>query len=229
MTTLLQNPTHAQVSGGTTVQKTFSGNCTSGSWLVALVTKEDPTGTIAVADPTNGSWTQNQLSQGAGAPGGLGGGSTAIFSKRNAGTTALTVTATFNASSHGTLKVYEVDDPTAALSYHIGGSANGTTSSQPTVSYVTTVANGLGVAAGLYYPPPVTPDSGYTSAFNEVGLNNCYHYAEHDLDIDAAATETITLGLPSNTQGWTLVAGAFTAAAAAGGFFARHYYEMIGH
>jgi hypothetical protein len=192
--TIAQNPT-GQGYSGTTVQKTYGSSCTNGSLLVAVVTTE--TGTVTfngVSDPTNGAWTERVFVSNGDSSSGMGG--VGIYTVANTATTALTVTATPSASTHGYLKIYEITgqnaSPIGAVAEEF---ANDEAPEAHTLTLSKQAANSTVIAGGVYYPGTAAADSGFTLGFGPAAQNNSYNWGEHRADAGASGDSVLTAGL----------------------------------
>jgi hypothetical protein len=202
--TIVQNVTGQAYSAGS-VNKAYGSSCTNGSLLVAVVTTETGSVTISsVTDPTNGSWTERAwVSNGASAAG-MGG--IGIYTRANAATTALTVTATLSASTHGYLKIYEITGQAASP---IGATVEefgiDIAPEAHTATLAKEQANSTVIVGGVYYPGTATADSGFTLGFGPSAQNNSYNWGEHREDAGASGDSVLTAGL-GTPDNWALAA-----------------------
>jgi hypothetical protein len=142
------------------------------------------------------------------------------------GTKTITVTWTpFVASSLGGAFALAVAGGAAASILDVSA-ANDGNSNTPSVSLTTTVANDLIVAVVNSNDGEPSAGSGYTL----FDIPNVYIYdsSEYKLDAGAAGAKTVNFTTPGAGLGFTINAAAFKPGAAASGFFARPYYDMIG-
>lgn len=196
--TLLQKKGSGGFSG-TTDSITFDSPCTNGSLIVAGVSHEGTTITnFTMSDGANGSYGSADVSVQSGTGGQSGSGTSAIFSKKNTSTTALTVTVNTDRSDVGYLMAYEFLGPNATPLDSTGtgsGETNAVTSTITTLTPNCTI-----VMMGADYPPDNgAADAGYIDGFaitNVGGFN--YFFSEYNLNAGAAGLKTLTYSITSN-------------------------------
>lgn len=207
--TILQSKT---IPGGfhtATPSLAFDSACTSGSRIVVAFTHEDNTVTITdCSDPTNGSYGTADATVLSGTTG-AGEGGSAIYSKNNTATTALTISVPLSASAFGSITIYELYSATG-VAKDSANTANGVNTTF-TISDTTVAAHCMVIATHTHYPNPSTNDAGYTLPFTDFVGSGSHHLTEHNIDVGAAGVQTLTMGLVGLVDNWGFVVSAYKA------------------
>jgi len=209
---LAQNTTFVTYSGALSVSATFASALTNPSLIIAAATQENPTGTFSIADNANaGTYTKDQE---IGASNTAENGRVVIARKQNTATSAATVTCTLGANSVGVLKIYELTGADTTNAYD-SGAANGTDNTAHSITFTTVAANCSVISISFHYPAGAVVDAGYTAAFAEHTGSFGYHFGEHDVDVGAAGSITLTNGISASRDYFAFAAAAYKPASGA--------------
>lgn len=185
---IIQSPPAVFNLTSPTTSSTFSVPVTPGKRLVAAVTSEGPDLvpiTLSVSDPTNGAWTLDFFQEA------LEGHTPRVgfFSVLNAGSTALTVTATASGGTPAAqaIRIYELSG-IATASYIEDTDFVHVDDGTMTAQLVTVTPNCFALIATPHYPDiHVSPDTGFTPEGADQAWNY-YHNLERRTSLAAGTT-----------------------------------------
>ena len=209
--TVAQNTTVCTYANTTTASCTFGSTMTNPSLIVVILTEDTVGSTPTISDNKNaGNYAlDSNIHTGATQTGGV-----IIASKQNTQTAAATITATFT-SSYGRLKIFEITGAATSSAFDVQNTAAATAS--PVSIAITTSQADDSVFAGVVSIPNTSTaaDSGYSSAYTSVAVQNLYHYAEYRADAGAAGAITLTTGQSGN-RSWMMAVASYKTASSTG-------------
>lgn len=212
--TYAQVPASVNGAGVTSISRTFSSACTSGTVIAAACITESGSVTLDVTDNGGNTYTSRLLVDNASHC------VVGISDTTNTSTAAVQVTLTFKfggspASCNGAMQVYEITNAGGSPAYD----ANGSQAANAAVSFnvVTTAANDtiISCIADQGSDPGSTVDTGYTSRSVTQGGAFSFMRVEDNIDVGAAGTKTLTYG--SHSGNFAVAAAAYKPPGGGGG------------